>query len=71
VRASRWLVNEDSARKPESPLCPLLDARSAAVLPEGNSGDGSVNAPQSAPTDTRAATVRSLNKGEQKIYESI
>nr|GMC83269.1 hypothetical protein Iba_chr04cCG0500 [Ipomoea batatas] len=51
---------EDSARKPEIPLFPLADAKSAGVLPNGNSAEGSVNAPGDAPRETRVATVSSL-----------
>lgn len=60
LRDNRRLVNEDSARKPEIPLCPLLEARSEGVLDNGNSGDGSVNKPGAAPRDRRTATVFSL-----------
>lgn len=42
------------------PLCPLEEARSAGVLPEGNLGVGCVNAPGAPPRETRATTVCSL-----------
>ena len=67
MRDTRRLVNNGSPRKPEIPLCPLPEARSEGVLPEGNAGDGSVNAPESAPMETRTATVRTLTKEGQRI----
>lgn len=60
LRVSRCDVKEVSARKPDMPLCPLEEAKSAGVLPSGYSADGSVNAPGDAPRETRAATVSSL-----------
>ena len=66
MREERKLVKEDSARKPEIPLCPLPEAKSAGVLPKGNSGDGSVSAPGAAPRETRMATVCSLNLQKKK-----
>jgi hypothetical protein len=59
-REDRWALKADSARKPEIPLCPLAEAKSAGVLPVGYLGVGSVNAPGAAPRWIREATVRSL-----------
>ena len=62
VSADRWLVKADSARKPAIPLCPFTEAKSAGLLPEGNSEVGSVSAPAAAPFAMRTLTVRSLKK---------
>uniref|UniRef100_A0A0A9E7B8 Uncharacterized protein n=1 Tax=Arundo donax TaxID=35708 RepID=A0A0A9E7B8_ARUDO len=62
VSADRWLVKADSARNPAIPLCPFADAKSAGLLPEGNSEVGSDNAPAAAPFAIRTPTVRSLPK---------
>jgi hypothetical protein len=59
-REERWALKADSARKPEIPLCPLAEAKSAGVLLVGYLGVGSVNAPGAAPRWMRDATVRSL-----------
>ena len=49
------------------PLWPFVDARSAGVLPLGNSGVGSVSAPGSAPSVFRATTVLSLTSSKYKL----
>lgn len=60
LRVERCDVKDVSARKPDIPLCPLEEAKSAGVLPSGYSADGSVSGPGDAPRETRTATTSSL-----------
>lgn len=60
-------LKADSARYPAIPLCPLSEAKSAGVFPEGYFGLGSVTSPGAAPREIRAATIFSLLKGKHEI----
>ena len=66
VNEKRWVIKSASARYPAIPLCPLLDAKSAAVLPPGKFGVGSSTAPGDAPSLISVMTVSSLEKGYEK-----
>jgi len=53
------------------PLCPLLEAKSAAVRPGGSADVGSSTAPGAAPNLTRAITVSSLERRKHKRVRLI